>query len=95
MLNRAGPKLVLIATRGGESVGRVSRSGTRPIAKSLCDYNEDCDWTDYAQLKAKAKEIGRPVEFLIAQSYNNDPFALTGERTRRAEWLATFRRKIS
>jgi gas vesicle protein len=46
------------------------------------------DWTDYEQLKAKAKQLGRPVEMLIALSYNNDPFVMTGERKRRAEWLA-------
>jgi hypothetical protein len=46
------------------------------------------DWTDYEQLKGKARELGRPTEMMIALSYNNDPFAMTGERTRRAEWVA-------
>ncbi len=44
----------------------------------MTDYNEDgsvVDWTDYAQLKAQAKIIGRPVEMMIALSWSNDPFS--------------------
>jgi hypothetical protein len=45
------------------------------------------DWTDYELMKLAAKEMGRAVDFLTLGP-NNDPFRLTGERTRRAEWLA-------
>jgi hypothetical protein len=51
--------------------------------------DRDVDWTDYDQLKAACKELGRPGEYMVALSRENDPFAIRDGRVQMAKWLAT------
>jgi len=46
------------------------------------------DWTDYDQLKIVSRELGRPGEYKVALSRENDPFAIRDGRAEMAKWLA-------
>jgi hypothetical protein len=50
------------------------------------DHN--IDWTDYDQFKAACRELGRPGEYMVALSRENDPFAIRDGRAEMAKWLA-------